>query len=449
MRSTLRQLIQAWTSGFWFIPSLLTVVLFVLGGFLVWLDFQLRVSDLIEGNTILLSSGEGATRLLATIAGSTISVAGVTFSVTILVLSSASAQFGPGLLGNFMEHRGTQLVLGTFVGAFTYSVVVLRFVDLEGGFVPHLAVNVGLLIGLVAFLLLIYFINHVATFIRVANVIDDVAARMETVLNDFFPKGERNGAPDDEKNSELAERVEREGRAITVEHPGYLQVIVDDRLLEMAAEKGLVVLMHRRPGHFLVTGARLASICPADRVDDEIIDCVHACTIIGTERTIEQDPEYAVQQLVEIGARALSTGVNDPFTAINCLNRLASAFAQLASRQLPSRYVKDKQDGVRLLLEPFTYAGIIEAGFNQYRQNSVGKAAVVFRLLEVITELGHLDVPDVFRDALQEQLDAVRVMNQEIFRNRIDRQGYEQRCERAAQVLAKKRNKQERSIRED
>lgn len=436
MPSRLSQALEKLTSSLWFIPALLTVLSVALAAALVWLDLHQRGADWVKENPLLLSSADGASQLLSTIAGSVIAVAGVLFSITILVLSTASAQFGPRLLGNFMQHRGTQLVLGTFVGVFTYCLIVLRFVGVRENFVPHIANNVGLLFGLISFFLLIYFVHHMATFIQVANVIDDVARRMERALEAFFPERSRDdeSAPDKEQHSDQAD-MQANCASVRVETSGYVQVIEYQGLLKQAQRKGVVIRMNLRPGQYALRGTPLAGISPANRLDDELIGCVHRFTVIGAERSLDQDPEFAIHQLVEIALRALSPGVNDPFTAINCLDRLGSALAMVASRQLPSRFLKDDENELRIIRNPLTYAGIVNAAFNQIRQTAEGNAALVFRMLEVIAELGRLDVPEPFRDALQREFEAVKAQNSNGFTSPADQEEYEARCEAARKAV--------------
>lgn len=432
MHIRLRQRLESLFSSFWFLPGLITLLAIGLAIVMLRLDHSLAVAQWARENPVLFTSGEGARNLLATVAGSTISVAGVVFSITVLVLSMASRQFGPGLLGNFMQHRGTQVVLGAFVGSFSYCLIVLRFVHDEEGFVPHLAVNAGLLLGLISFFLLIYFIHHVSVFIRVSRVIDDVALKMERTLCEAFP--ERNAGdsetPDSEAHSELAERLDREGTDILVHRPGYIQVIDFDRLNELACRYDARLRMNYRPGHFIMRGAGIAKALPA-RHDEQFARQIAACVTIGPERSSAQDPEFAVHQLVEIALRALSPGVNDPFTAINCIDRLGAALALLATRKLPSRFIEDAAGTIRVITNPLTYDGIVQAAFNQVRQAAHGHLDVRLRLLEVMTQLGKRQLPEPFRNALRQEVESIEAGQDHDFHSEIDRREYDRRRQAA------------------
>lgn len=437
MPSRFRQAVGKLINGLWFIPGLLTLLSVVLAAGMLRLDMDLYLSEWAEDNPLLFSGTEGASRLLGTVAGSVISVAGVLFSITILVLSMASAQFGPRLLRNFMQHRGTQVVLGVFVGTFTYCLIVLRFIGVHEEFVPHIAINVGLIFGLTSFFLLIYFIHHVATFIRVANVIDDVAVHLERALQAFFParSATSRNDPDGEACSPLVKDIDANCKLVRVQESGYLQLVEYDKLMEAACAKNVVIRLYHRPGQYLLEGARLAGISPPERADDGLVECLRDVMVAGAERTMDQDAEFAMNQLVEIALRALSPGVNDPFTAINCIDRLGSALAIVASRELPSRFLRDDRNELRIILNPSTYAGMVDGAFNQIRQAGKGNAAIIFRLLQTIAGLADSDVPDAFREALQRQFNAIRVQNSGAFNNPADQKDYESRCENAERAL--------------
>lgn len=439
MQTRLRQHVRELTTSFWFIPTFLTLASICAAIGALRVDMFFSMGQWAAENPVLFTSGEGARTLLATLAGSAISVAGVVFSITIVVLNMAAAQFGPRLLGNFMHHRGTQVVLGAFVATFTYSLIVLRFVDDSGGFVPHVAANIGFLLGLLSFFLLIYFIHHVSVFIQAARVIDDVATKMERALKNSFPERRPNEkqSPDEEDDDGSIRRLEESGKKVTTRRAGYLQVVDQQNLLTIATHKNLEILMNFRPGHFVIQDATVARVLPAENLDDEAAEAICECLGFGLERSMAQDPEFAVHQLVEIALRALSPGINDPFTALNCIDRLGAALALLASRQLPSRYLRDSTGRIRVITNPLTYSGIVDAAFNQVRQISHGNAAVTFRMLELIAELAHRDNPDAFLETLAGQLGAMKQENTGSFQNNYDREHYETRLREAQAAIAR------------
>lgn len=428
-------------ASYWFVPGLLSAAAALLAAALIWIDAAGPARGIAGLQRFDLTGPEGARALLSTIAGSAITVAGLVFSITMVVLNTASSQFGPRLMRNFMQHNGTQLVMGVFVGTFVYCLLALAAVRSDAGdvFVPQTAVTGGVALGIAAFALLIYFIHHVSRFVQAAHVIDDVATNLEQAVRASFPEraaGTHRPAPDEEPDDGVPDGVWRSERAIEAPRSGYVQAIDAADLLEAARERDLVIRLAHQPGQFLIAGRPLAWAAPAAAVDAELAARIAAAVVTGPERTATQDPEFAVHQLVEVALRALSPGINDPYTALNCIDRLASALALLAGRALPSRYSRDARGRVRLVCVPLTYGGMVDAAFDQIRQTARRTPAVLFRLLEAIASIAGGDLPAPLREALQRQVEALHETAGAEFAARADRADYYARLRAALGALA-------------
>lgn len=341
---------------------------------------------------------DGASLLLATVAGSMIAIAGTVFSMTLVVLSLASSQLGPRLLRNFMRDTANQVVLGTFVATFVYCLLVLRTVRRadEVTFVPHLSVSVGVLLAIVSIGVLIYFIHHVSVSIQADEVVARVGRELQDGIDRLFPDdlgkpgSDAGRAPGE---AELPAAFAREARAVGALDDGYLQLIDTDALMALASQEDLLLRLERRPGHYLDKGGALVMVWPGDRVTEALAGKMNAAFVLGNQRTAAQDVEFSFQQLVEIAVRALSPGINDPFTAIACVDRLGSALCRLARRDLPSPLRFDEQGRLRLVAPGSTFAGIVDTAFNQIRQGARSNPAVAIRMLEAIARIaGHLQL---------------------------------------------------------
>ncbi len=321
--------------------------------------------------------------------------------------------------------------------------------------VPQLSVGLGIALGICSFLLLIYFIHHVSVFIQAAHVIDDVASSLRSVLQRTFPEHEtaQQKTPDEETEDGLDARLENEGRAVNTLHSGYVQAIDHAQLRWLAQKHQAYFKLLHRAGHFVISGealllAELPGRTTEQREDKQVEDAfdeslqrqLRNSFLLGTARVANQDPEFAVHQLVEIALRALSPGINDPYTAINCIDRLAAMLAELADRQLPSRYLRDDNGRRCVVTYPFTYAGVVDVAFDQLRQHADGNAAVMFRLLEIIQRLGERDLPKPFRDALAEQLKAIGHLSSDDFKNPRDQEMYRERVAAAKSAIYQEDN---------
>ncbi len=312
-------------------------------------------NDLLERLGWVYSGGaEGASQLLSTVAGSMIAIAGTVFSMTLVVLSLASSQLGPRLLRNFMRDTANQVVLGTFVATFVYCLLVLRTIRRadELAFVPHLAVSICVLLAVVSIGVLIYFIHHVSVSVQADEVVAKVGRELEEGIDRLFP-GQLGKAQADilhaQGETDLPESFAREARPICAFEDGYLRLIDADVLMALAAEEDLLIRVEHRPGNYLVKGRAMVMVWPGDGVSKSVFEKINAAFVFGNQRTGTQDVEFSVQQLVEIALRALSPGINDPFTAIACVDRLGSALCRLARRDMPSAHRFDEQGRLRLV----------------------------------------------------------------------------------------------------
>lgn len=386
MTTHLKNVWESLTSSLWFVPSIMTFLALCLAFASIALD------DALSGTIGWAYGGgpEGARDLLAAIAASMITVAGVAFSVMIVALTLASQQFGPRLLRNFMRDTGNQIVLGTFIATFTYCLIVLRTIrSAESEFVPHVSVTLAIVFALASLGVLIYFIHHAAVSIQAPELIAMVANDVETGIKRLFP--EKLGRPAQEDEEKLSERslrdFEAHGRAIPAATTGYVQSIANDSLMAVAQQNDLVLLLKCRPGDFIIDGEELAKVRPEDRVDEEVTGKIQRAFVYGNQRTHLQDLEFSLQQLVEVAVRALSPGVNDPFTAINCIDRIAAALSLLAQRSFPSPFRHDEKGNLRVIAKPVQFVEVLDAAFDPIRAYGRSSALVTLRLLEAISRI--------------------------------------------------------------
>ncbi len=341
---------------------------------------------------IYSGGAEGASLLLGTVAGSMIAIAGTVFSMTLVALSLASSQLGPRLLRNFMRDTANQVVLGTFVATFVYCLLVLRTIRRvdEVAFVPHLAVSIGVLLAIVSIGVLIYFIHHVSVSVQADEVVAQVGREMVDGIDRLFPG--HLGKPASEASSATGEAslpaaFAREARPVGALEDGYLQQIAAEALMDLAAEKDLLLRLECRPGHYLVKDRPIVMVWPADRVTESLVEEVNAAFVFGDQRTATQDVEFSFHQLVEIAVRALSPGINDPFTAIACVDRLGSGLCRLAERDIPSGHRFDAHGRLRLVAPESSFADIVDTSLNQIRQSARSNPAVAIRMLDAIAQI--------------------------------------------------------------
>ena len=400
-------------SSFWFVPGIMAGAAIVFAFAAVTLDESVTVGGwLVEQNWAYGGGADGASLVLSTIAGSMITIAGVVFSMTLVALSLASSQLGPRLLRNFMRDTRNQVVLGTFIATFVYCLLVLRTIRRaeEVAFVPHLSVSIAVLLAIVSLGVLIYFIHHVSVSIQADEVVARVNAELIDGIDRHFP--EDLGCGDPPPVDALAGAVspaafDLEARPVGSADDGYLQSIDLNALMALAKDENALFRLERRPGQYVFTGCPLVSVWPADRVTDPLDERINSAFILGHQRTASQDIEFPIQQLVEIAVRALSPGINDPFTAITCVDRLGSALHRLAQREMPSPFRLDEQERLRMVVPAVTFPEIVDASFGPIRQYGRSSVLVTIRLLETIAAIAGATHRPTDRAALLRQAEMI------------------------------------------
>ncbi len=316
--------------------------------------------------------------MLAAIAGSMITVAGVAFSITIVTLSLASTQYTPRILRNFMRDRANQSVLGVFVGVFTYCLIILRGIrsPSEGQpFVPLLAVFVGVLLALLSIGCLIFFIHHVATSIQASHILSAIAAETADTIDHLFPD-----ELDEESESGRTENTLDliDWQPIRAARSGYVQVVDSSALIDFARKHDLLLRVERGAGDFAVEAAAL--ICVSRPVEKALAEELRRAIVIGDFRTVEQDAAFGFRQIVDIAMKALSPGVNDTSTAVTCLDYLVALLTRLANRSLVPHFLV-QEEPLRVTAKIPSFAEFVAMSFDEIRLSAEGNVTIILQML--------------------------------------------------------------------
>ncbi|MCC7425007.1 MAG: DUF2254 domain-containing protein [Planctomycetaceae bacterium] len=428
----LTQLRKYWDriqSSFWFIPSLMVAGAIGLSMGMIALDESIKDQELDSWWWAYTGSAEGATAVLSTVAGSMITIAGVVFSLTLVSLTLASSQFGPRLLRNFMRDTTNQVVIGTFVSTFLFCLLVLRTIrrDEISPFVPHLSVTLGVVFAVVSVGVLIHFIHHVAISIQADEVIGRVSAELHGGIDRLFPERIGEAGPGERSDADIPADFEQTSQIVASSSDGYLQFVDGDALMAFARREDVLLRVERQPGEYIVRSTPLLRLWPGHKWNEDLANEINRAVVLGPQRTTHQDFEFLIDQLVEIAVRALSPGVNDPFTAISCVDRLGSALSRLAEREIPSAQRYDDEHRLRVIAPPFHFPDVVDAAFHQIRQNARSSAAVSIRLLETLAEIARfVRRPDDIL-ALRHHARMILQASEESLPEREDRQAVERR----------------------
>lgn len=406
----IRELAERVRHSLWFIPALSVVIAaaVALG--------MLALSDSLDASgahlPLIFGAGpDGARAMLGAIGGSVITVAGTIFSITIVALQLTSSQFSPRVLRNFLRDRPNQLVLGVFIGTFTYCLLVLRSIRAEASdraaFVPNVAVTGALLLAFLSIGMLIYFIHHVSVRIQVtsilASVANDTLHTIESVAEWLEDRPDRSwrsvetssGVPAAPPTGAIAASAMAGATPVAAQHSGYLQFVDIGRLVRAAGEADGRLQLLVAPGSWVQRDAPVATFSGRGDADAEWLrDEVNGALSLAAERSMQQDVAFGIQQIVDIGAKALSPGVNDPTTAINALDRLLQILVAAGVSKDPPRAFADGDGTTRLDVPMPGLHELVELALDQLRHYGASTPAVALHIARVLSQL---------RDALGER----------------------------------------------
>jgi uncharacterized membrane protein len=379
-------------TSFWFTPCLI-LSLTILGCIsLLLIDLYAGLDSLPWLNSLYHANADITRDLLTTVASSVMTVVSITFSITIVALTNASSQFGPRLIRNFMEDSSTQIVLGVFISLFVYCLVLVRMTDdfADGAFLPGLTIAGAIAMTLFGILLLIYFIHHVSLNLQSDSVIDNVYSELQSSIEQIFKqqKEEEADSSTDKKQVQTTKQADKKHEQFQFRSKscGYIQAInyADITNVISKLDGHLDILVN--PGDFIVN-RMVVMTSNIERFSEEDKQTLHECFTLGPKRTPIQDPEFAVHQLVEIALRALSPGINDPYSAIACIDKLTAAVCDLTQKSFPEGATYDDNDIERVTYKTTSFENLANIAFNQIRQYSQSCLAVQLRQLEGVIRI--------------------------------------------------------------
>jgi len=419
------------------VPSLIVAVSIFLAVALVGVDFTGSEQWLARWPRVFGVGADGARGILSTIAGSMMTVVGVTFSMVLMTLALASSQYTSRILRNFMSDRVTQVVLGVFAGIFTYCLIVLRTIrgGEDGVFVPSLAVSFSVVLAMGGIGILIFFIHHIAASIQAANIIAAVADETMLAVDRLFPERLGDGRVDDDEGVPLLPPLQAWiWQPVPARGNGFIQSLDNATLLRLARENKTIVRMERAIGEFVVHGTALASLAMEDPPGKEIITALQAAYTIDRHRTVEQDSAFGIRQIVDMALKALSPGINDTTTAVMCVDYLSAILARLALRQTPSSFRYEERE-LRVIAKGASFESLLAESFDQIRSNAKGDVAIMLRMLGAIQTLASLTASPQRRQALRKQVQWIAELAERTLESTHDRERIDARLARACEAL--------------
>lgn len=372
--------------GFLVRPLTIALTLGFAGALLSWFEESNPDFGSWVPKTLFLSHADPqvAQVILAGIAASIMTVVSIVFAILLMTLTLASMQFSPRIIVSFSRDRVTQWTLGVFLGTFLYCIAALPAAhSLPQPFAPVGTVSGAMLLATACVGLLLFFIHHISQAISVNHIVARIAWETEAVIDDVMPlpRGQRRLEPSDKNDLSAWDQP------ILSDESGYIRFLDARYLLDLAASCRVKVRVVRRVGQFVPQGTPLLMVYKAERLSPEHVGQFRAAFDFGPSRTLQQDIEFGVLQIVDIALKAISPAVNDPTTAISCIDQLSRLLIRFTSRELPEPLLYDLKLVARVSVRWIDLERLLDSAFEQIRMYSKADVAVSMRLLRAFGDI--------------------------------------------------------------
>jgi len=244
-----------------------------------------------------------------------------------------------------------------------------------------------------------FFIHHISRAISVNHIVDRIATETEAVVDDVMPESRRDVhlETSDSTKPTIWETT------LTNDVSGYIRFVDQKQLLSLATSHHVKVRVIRRVGQFVPAGTPLVVVNKADRLTPSLASAIRAAFDFGPTRTLQQDVEFGVLQIVDIALKAISPAVNDPTTAVGCVDQLSRLLIRVASRETPDLSLYDLRSVARVNIQWIDFEHLLDSAFEQIRIYSKGDIAVSLRLLRALGDISITTRDTTFRKILFER----------------------------------------------
>ncbi|MEZ5077441.1 MAG: DUF2254 domain-containing protein [Solirubrobacterales bacterium] len=393
-------------NSIWLVPGAFALVAYLLG--------RIEPDAAREADFPIQYSPEAARSVLSALAGGMITFTGFVFSILLLAVQFGSSQFSPRMLRRFLRDGTTKLALGVFIATFLFSLQELRWVGnaAEPDLVPNAGVNFAIFLLLASMFMFLRLIHRTTSRLRVASVLRELSRDGRRTIDRVYP----DRAPSAAEPAPLPPP----GDLATVAYegaPAVLQSIDRRGLVRYAGRQGWAVELVPAVGDLVIEGDPLFRVAaepsPAQRRK------LRGMVAVGDERTMKQDPAFALRLLADISVKALSPGINDPSTAVQALDQIEALLRRLGGRRLTPGVGRDAGGAVRLRWPAPSWADYLDLALDETRQYGEGSVQVSRRMRALLVRLADR-VPAYRRPAVEAKLALVGAGADRAFRDQLD-----------------------------
>ncbi|WP_052504428.1 DUF2254 domain-containing protein [Rossellomorea aquimaris] len=400
--------------SFWFVPFLFSLISLALSLLTFYFDWWLSQHDYPLFPKVLFSNFDLSMTIISTIASSIMTMTTITFSTIMVVLTTFLSQYSPRTLQNFINDRPTQRVLAIFVSGVVYCITLLVLLQDEAGQKLYISSAFAGIVAIICLFVFVYFVHHVSNWVKVSNLIHNITIKTNKKIDNSYLY--RKNAVNDEPptfNESLFD--DTEPLYVYSEQSGYLQQINIEGMISKAAKDKAIIRMVKTPGEYLLEGTPVMTAWTTNK-DIDVEDYL-GYLVLGPDKEPIEDIELGIRKLVEIALRAISPAINDPNTAKNCIEEIGIILSKLAKHKLPSSYLSDEENNVRIILEQPTFSDYLYRSFYQLRHYGKQDISVISEILRSLRMIGENNSEDTkrmvwtFKDYILEGIDYESLQN--------------------------------------
>ncbi|MEC9490168.1 MAG: DUF2254 domain-containing protein [Halanaerobiales bacterium] len=392
----------------YFIPSIYAISATLLSIFVIFIEHQYSSTLVNVLPSFFFTSYDLSKTILSTIAGSLFAMITVSFSMIMVVLTMYSSQFSPRTMQDFLKNKVTLKVLGIFISGFIYSMLTLLFLNdsLErSGESIIFSAMIGVIVAIICLGYFVYFIHHAANSVQVNLLIESLKDEVIEIVDKTEARNNSNDQIRNDSPDNLKEMLDRKFCELHPEQSGYIQVIYDLELTKLADEYDIIVRAEKMIGDYVTENTIVFKFWQLEEESErfgeekleEIKNKIRANLVISNERSKKNDIEFGLLKLTEVALRAISPGINDPNTAIFCINQLGWVLSRIAVANLENTYYYNEKDELCFILEDISFWDLLYKTFYQlthYGKQDVSVAGSIIDALIIIAEGSPQDIKD-------------------------------------------------------
>jgi uncharacterized membrane protein len=394
--------------SFWFVPFLFSLVSLCLSLITFYFDWWLSQHHYPIFPKVLFSNFNLSMTIISTIASSIMTMTTITFSTIMVVLTTFLSQYSPRTLQNFINDRPTQRVLAIFVSGVVYCITLLVLLQDESGQELYISSAFAGVVAVICLFVFVYFVHHVSNWVKVSNLIHNITIKTNNKIDNSYLY-RKNAIQEEPSTFNETFFKETEPMNVYSEASGYLQQIDIERMIKKAWKDKSIVRMVKTPGEYLLKETLVMTIWTTN--EDINVAGYLEYLVLGPDKEPMEDIELGIRKLVEIALRAISPAINDPNTAKNCIEEIGIILSKLAKHKLPSSYLTDDENQVRIILEQPTFVDYLYKSFYQLRHYGKQDVSIIAEILRSLRMIGENNSEETkrlvwtFKDYILEGID--------------------------------------------